>query len=189
MDIQNRKIYVVLSDTGALTAKILKRITKAKYNHVSLSLKDDLSEMYSFGRRWKYWAFFGGFMKESLRWGLFSRFPKTQVAVFPFEVSQTQYHAICSSIEKMYADRKRYKYNWWGLFLVLFHKKANRKRHYFCSEFVKKVLVDFGIEKEENFPYVTTPNDFLALYGGGKTYEGELRAYAPPDLLSEQQAV
>ena len=47
------RIYVVLSDSGSVVSKLLRLFTKAKYNHVSLSLREDLSEMYSFGRRWK----------------------------------------------------------------------------------------------------------------------------------------
>ena len=191
MEVHNKTktVYVVLSNTGALTAKILHRFTKAEYNHSSISVKEDLSVMYSFGRRWKYWALCGGYVKESIRWGLLSRFPETKIVVMPFAVTQEQYTAISKHLEEMHVLRKKYNYDWIGLFLAPFRKKIKRSHHYYCSEFVKEMLVNFGLAKEEDFPYITTPNDFLRLYGDKKIYEGKLCDFASIEEEEEKEVI
>ena len=189
MSIKDRGIYIVLSDSGSAISKILRLFTKAKYNHVSISVKEDLSEMYSFGRRWKYYAFYGGFVRETPYTGVFGVFPKAEIAVFPLSVTEMQCEGIKTRLNEMYAQRKKYKYSWLGVFMVPFRKKLNRKRHYYCSEFVRKILLEFGVMKEEEFPAVTTPNDFLHILNGKQTYEGKYRDYmvAPPETEREEE--
>lgn len=61
-----RKIYIVLTYTGTLLARIVRFYTKKKYSHVSIALDEDLSRMYSFGRLNPYNAFVGGFVREGI---------------------------------------------------------------------------------------------------------------------------
>ena len=175
---EKRNIYVVVSDSGSRISKILRLFTKAKYNHVSISLEEDLSEMYSFGRRWKYYAFYGGFVKETPYTGVFGLFPDAKIVVLPFAVTEAQYDAICLHIKDMYAQRKRYGYSWLGIFAGLFGKKLKRKHHYICSGFVEEVLTKFGVVSEEELACVLAPNDFLHKFGERKIYEGRYRDYA-----------
>lgn len=62
-------LYIVVSQTGTLLSRVLKLITGAQYNHVSLGLQPDLEYMYSFGRKNPYNPFYGGFVIESPKWG------------------------------------------------------------------------------------------------------------------------
>lgn len=174
---EKRKIFVVLTQTGAITSKVLHCFTKAEYNHVSISTEEDLSEMYSFARRWKYYPLCGGFVKESPSTGVFGAFPKTKCAVISLDVSAERYEAIKKHLAEMYERRRKYGYNWIGLFLVPFKKRIRRKRHYFCSEFVKEVLVRFGLAEEAQFPYITTPIDFLNIFRDKVVYFGKLKDY------------
>lgn len=185
MEIHNKTLYVMLSNTGAITSKILHRITKAPYNHVSISLEEDLSVSYSFGRRWKYYPWIGGFVRETPDTGVFGRFPETTIVAIPFSVTEAQYEGIRARFAAMYEKRKRYHYDWIGLFLVLFHKRWKRKYHYFCSDFVKDILVEFGVISETELPHITKPNDFLVAYGERKIYEGKLRDFAPTQMPKE----
>ena len=186
MEIHTKTIYVMLSKSDTVTAKILHRITKAPYNHVSISLEEDLSVSYSFARRWKYYPWIGGFIRETPYTGVFGRFPQTQIAVIPFAVTETQYEGIKARLASMYAKRKRYHYDWIGLFLVLFKKKWKRKYHYFCSDFVKETLVDFGVIAGDELPYIVKPYDFLIAYGERKMYEGKLRDFKPSEIVKEE---
>lgn len=165
----------MLSRTTTIPARILHRITKAPYNHVSVSLEEDLSESYSFGRRWKYYPWKGGFIRETPYTGVFGRFPETEIVAIPFLVTDAQYEGIRNRLAEMYAKRKRYHYDWIGVFLAWFHKKWRRKYHYFCSNFVKDLLVDFKVIREEELPYIVKPYDFFIAYGEQKIYEGKLR--------------
>ena len=47
----NQNIYVLLTDTGTMFTKLIKRITAAPYNHASLALDENLNEVFSFGRK------------------------------------------------------------------------------------------------------------------------------------------
>ena len=74
-----KQVYLVLSYTGTMLAKIVRFYTKKEYSHVSISLDKDLKKMYSFGRLNPYNAFIGGFVHESLDTGTFKRFHKTEI--------------------------------------------------------------------------------------------------------------
>lgn len=73
----HKQIFIVITQTGTMLSRILKRITGAEYNHASLSLSQDLTRMYSFGRRHPYNPFWGGFVIESPHAGTFRRFSDT----------------------------------------------------------------------------------------------------------------
>ena len=38
----NKKVYIVLSQTGTILSRILKLVTRAPYNHSSITLSEDL---------------------------------------------------------------------------------------------------------------------------------------------------
>ena len=46
-----KKIYILLTDTGTLFTNLIKLYTKKPYNHASISFDSKLSEVYSFGRK------------------------------------------------------------------------------------------------------------------------------------------
>ena len=76
--LQQPKIYIVASQTGTVPSRLIKRVTRARFNHVSISLDEQLDTMYSFARRHPYNPVWGGYVKESPLTGTFARFPKTQ---------------------------------------------------------------------------------------------------------------
>ena len=81
-----KKIYIVLTQTGTLLSRVLKRLTGAKYNHVSIALDEEFNEMYSFGRINPYNPFWGGFVKESPTSGTFKRFKNTDALVLCVDI-------------------------------------------------------------------------------------------------------
>lgn len=46
-----KKVYLLLTDTGTFFTKLIKLYTKKPYNHASISFDSELSEVYSFGRK------------------------------------------------------------------------------------------------------------------------------------------
>jgi hypothetical protein len=65
----------------------------------------------------------------------------------------------------MYTERKKYKYNYWGLLLSKWRvrvrsRKANR---FYCSEFVNHCLERFGIIRQGAFGKVVRPMELLKL--------------------------
>ena len=113
-----KHVYIVISQTGTLLSRILKLVTKAEYNHASISLVPDLSTMYSFGRKNPYNPFWAGFVTESARFGTFKRFSKTRILVLDITVSEEQYLAIQRRIQTMLTLKEHYHYNYLGLWLA-----------------------------------------------------------------------
>ena len=86
-----KKIYIVLTYTGTILAKIVKVYTRREFSHVSIALDEDLTEMYSFGRLNPYNPFLGGFVQEGVGKGTFKRFKKTKARVYSLQVNDDQY--------------------------------------------------------------------------------------------------
>ena len=90
----HKQIFIVITQTGTMLSRILKRITGAEYNHASLSLSQDLTRMYSFGRRHPYNPFWGGFVIESPHAGTFRRFSDTTAIILAVEITEERYAAL-----------------------------------------------------------------------------------------------
>lgn len=183
------EMYIVLSQTGSFLSKILKVITKAKYNHSSISLTKDLTNMYSFGRLKVSNAFIGGFVRESIHEGMFKHFKNTDAAVFMINVPADTYDGIRKRLEQMYLDRDKYSYNTIGLITAFFGCHLKRKNKYYCSDFVYEVLSDFDIVSSSSFDKIVKPIDFYSYFQENLIYEGKFREYTQEDtrLLSVSQ--
>ena len=94
MNGNNKQIFIVISQTGTVLSRILKRVTGAEYNHASLSLSPDLKKMYSFGRRHPYNPFWGGFVIESPHAGTLRRFSNTTAVILAVEITEERYAAL-----------------------------------------------------------------------------------------------
>ena len=137
----NKYVYIVISQTGTILSRILKAFTHREYNHASISLKDDLSVMYSFGRKYPYNPFLGRFVIESPNFGTFKRFADTKILLLKVYMGDEEYQCLSSLLGSMLENPRDYKYNYLGLYCAavnICHKSPNR---YYCSEFVKELLV------------------------------------------------
>lgn len=132
-----KKIYIVLTQTYTTIARIIKSITKDKYSHASISLDIKCNNMYSFGRKYIYFPFYGIFLKEDLRKGLFIRNKNALVVIYEIKVTKKQYNKIKDKIKEIELNNKGY--NIIGLLLAHFRVKLHRRKYY-CSEFVYEVL-------------------------------------------------
>ena len=171
------KIYVVVTQTGTILSRILKRLTHAEYNHVSVSVDPTLNLIYSFGRKNPYNAFFGGFVKESPKFGTFKRFSETEAIVFTLDVSPETKDAMERKLADMYEHRKEYRYDTAGLLLAPFNVRLNREKTYYCSSFVQYILMKFGLTDDAPFSKNPKPIEFLNIKGARVIYKGKLRLY------------
>jgi hypothetical protein len=174
----SKTIYVVISQTGTILSRILKVITGAKYNHASISLVPDLETMYSFGRLNPYNPVLGGFVEESPHRGTFKRFRNTKVTVLSIAVTDEQYEALGQKLKSMLENKDRYHYNYIGLFLAGVKIPYRQRRCYYCSEFVKDMLVRHGIRGADQLASIVEPMHFLQLPDANYVYCGKLRDFA-----------
>lgn len=173
-----KKIYIVLSQTGSIVCKILEKFTHDDYNHVSLSLDGELNSMFSFGRIYPYIPWWGGFVEESPHFGTMKRFSETEVRVLAVSVNDDIYDRLKSELQQMLSEKYSYHYDVVGLICAAFNKVYRRKNHYYCSEFVREVLVKHGIESPDLFPEIVRPTDFLEIPDCSEIYNGKLREFA-----------
>lgn len=170
-----KKIYIILTHTGTGPSKIIKMYTKAKFSHVSISLDEELNEMYSFGRLTPYNALYSGFVHEGINFGTFKRFKNTEANIYSYEIEDYQYNKIASIIQEMKESTKRYKFNIIGLIAVAFNIRIKRKRAYYCAEFLKYLLEEADVRKD--LPDIIKPEHFMNLKELKLIYNGKLRDY------------
>lgn len=171
-------VYVVISQTGTILSRILRMITRREYNHASLSFCEDLNLMYSFGRKNPYNPFWGGFVKESASFGTFKRFSGTKVIVLRIETDEETYINMKSCVEKMATEPQNYKYNYFGLCIAALKIKFQRENCYYCSEFVRDMLIKFDIQGADKLHGIVHPMRFLELPNASTVYNGRLHDYS-----------
>ncbi len=175
---QNYEVYIVVTQSGSILSKVLKLVTRAPYNHVSLSLETDLNTMYSFGRLNPKNPVLGGLVMESPHSGTFARFHKTKAMVLRKSVSEKQFKALERHLEALYKRREQYKYDIIGLVLAGLKVKYTRKNRFYCSEWVKQMMLRHGMAKKSEFKKITKPIHFLSLENTELIYTGALKDFA-----------
>ena len=184
MQTNNKKIYIILSQTGTLFARLLKIITGDEYNHASISLDRELTQMYSFGRKVVNNPFNGGFIHESLSYGVFGKFRNTKAMIVEVELTDEQFLAIQNKINQMDQMKGDYKYNFRGLFFGVLHIPCKRKFHFYCSEFVRNILQDIGFNIEVPHNKCVKPKHLLQVEHT-RVYKGNLHAY--PSFIAKHR--
>ena len=169
-----KKIYIVLTQTYTTIARIIKSITKDKYSHASISLDIKCNHMYSFGRKYIYFPFYGIFLKEDLRKGLFIRNKNALVVIYEIKVTKKQYNKIKDKIKEIELNNKGY--NIIGLLLAHFRVKLHRRKYY-CSEFVYEVLSNKEIEIYNKENTLFKPEELITNNRFVKIFEGKIRDY------------
>ena len=170
-----KKIYIVLTHTGTTLSKIIKMYTRAEFSHISISLDEELTRMYSFGRLNPYNPFCGGFVHEYIGKGTFKRFKNTWTSVYYMDVTDEQYEIVEKNIQKMQEEREKYKFNIIGLIAVVFNIKIRLRHSFYCAEFVKYLMERAKINNE--LPKIVKPEDFKKIPGLEQLYIGLLREY------------
>ena len=174
-----------MTHTGTSFSKIIRKHTGNTYNHISLAMREDLSEMYSFGRRNPYIFFYGGFVIESPNRGTFKRFKQTIAKVYELEVEDAAFSIIQDCLSRFIAEKKHFGYNFRGILKArknIDYQKTYRR--FYCSQFVNYLLVCAHIIPKGYFGNIVTPEDFASISGVRLLYEGLLREYgaAPAEI-------
>lgn len=171
----NRKIYVLLTDTGTIFTKIIKLYTKKPLNHASIVIDDQFDMVYSFGRKNPRNPFAAGFVKENLRHRFFKN---ADCAIYCVTLTEKQFQKIICKIHEMEKHKNDYRYNLIGLFAVMLNMEFDRKNAFFCSHFVASVLEESGIKVKGHKPLsLVTPHDIKESASLELVYEGKLSSY------------
>lgn len=170
-----KSTYIVLTYTGTWLSKVIKVYKKQDYSHVSISLDENLKEMYSFGRYNPYIGFLGGFVHEGIDKGTFKRFKNTDTLILELSLNKSQYKRLKKTLKTIEEQRKMLGYNAIGLLLSAANIKITRNNKFYCTEFVRYLLDE--IKFKHNLPKIVTPDDFRNIDNVNIIYEGKLKNY------------
>lgn len=168
------RIYLVLTATGTLFSRFLGLITRARYNHVSLCLDDEIEEFYSFGRKIIWFPLIGGFVIERPDKGVYKVFSDTACLIYKLDIDDWKFDKLKVNIDNFKRNQHLYKYNIIGLLGVMFNIPMRRKNRYFCTQFVATMLKECGIHDFRKDTSLAAPDDFHTIPGLEKIYEGLL---------------
>ncbi|MEG0773438.1 hypothetical protein [Clostridium sp.] len=172
-----KSIYLVFSRTGTWLSRLISLFVEGKYAHASISLDDKFTQMYSFGRINPDNPFIAGFTEENLYNGVYKKFSRSECLIYKLDVTEEQYEILKEEINKFFMEKEKYKYNFLGLFGVVFNKPIRRRNHYFCTEFVSEVLMKTNIYNLDKNPALTKPDDLIAIEHKEIIYEGFINNY------------
>lgn len=149
---EQKCIYVVFSSTPYKVGKAIRVLTQETYNHVSISLDENLSKMYSFSRRYYRTPFYGGFVRESV-----SRYHvkgnTAQIRVCRLPVTALQYEKLEAHLSELFEQQERYLYNHLSVSTALLHKLVKVRDAYTCVEFCVKILHSCGVDLDPDTYY------------------------------------
>lgn len=132
-------IYIAFLASNYRTGKVIRTVTRQRYSHVTISEKEDVSEMYSFARRYKNTPFVAGFVCENLsRYTLGS--VSTPVKVCRLALDEKEYEVFKRKLEAFKAEPEKYRYNYFGAAAYIFHRQWKKRTMFTCIEFVLYLL-------------------------------------------------
>ena len=169
-----KKVYILLTDTGTLFTKTIKLYTRKPYNHASIAFDENLTQTYSFGRKKPRNPFIGGFIRENTKEGLFEN---ATCAVYSLTVRATDFDKMQQCIKKLDAEKDNYRYNLIGLIAVIFNKQLKRENAFFCSQFVASVLKQSDSIDFNKPTSLVTPHDLQTTANIELVYQGKLKDY------------
>ncbi len=168
------RIYVLISRSGSIPSRLIYLATRDPYTHSSLSFSDSLEVMYSFARKYSASPIPAGLVTERLDGDFFVRNAYMPCALYGIDVSDEVYSRAKEICKKMLSRADEYHYNFLGICTCNFNIAYEREKHYFCSQFVAKVLSESGAVKFSKPLSLIHPYDFPHQKGFKLIFEGKL---------------
>ena len=137
-------IYIVFSATPTGMGRLIRKATRNRYNHVSLSLSRDIRRMYTFARLHRAIPLYGGFVAESiLRYQSFAG--AARVKICRVEVPEPQFTWLHNYLERLWNEREEYIYNTPAALASLVHLRPTISKAYTCVTFVQGILTRYRL--------------------------------------------
>lgn len=171
-----KKIYVLLTKTGTVPSKIIGKLSRARFSHASLSIDNEFTDMFSFGRKGMK-VFPGGFAKENLRTRVFKKYENCLCEVFSTEVTDENYEGIKNKARYFNDNKDLFGFSYIGIFACWFRIKLKFKNRYFCSQCVSEILKAGNVQLPYD-PLLMRPMDFMKIKNIKKEYFGTIKDLA-----------
>lgn len=171
----SKSIYILISQTNTRFGKLIRKFGKIQYNHASIALDSELSEIYSFARQRHSLVLTGKLVKENISRFTLNRATNINATIFEVPVTEEQYDEIKALIEEIYND-KEYLYNLFSVLTYPLTKGLSVYKAFTCNEFAMYVLKLLGHEVQKPL-YQYKPDDLLEILGDKIYYQGNLLEY------------
>lgn len=186
-EIRDRFVYIMISRTQTKFARCIRKIGRQQYNHASVSLDDNLNEVYAFSRPQHNAVLLGRLVRESLERYTLGRSAEVPVVVFRVPVTEQEYIQISGIIENM-LDNTDYMYNLFSVLTYPVTKGFATYKAFTCIEFVAYVMNEIGYLQEKPY-WRYKPDDLLTELDEKIVYKGDIRMrmsgdYTGPDYFA-----
>lgn len=158
-----KTIYIVLTRSTTILSRLVYLFTGAEYTHASISFEKGLQPMYSSSRKNGCTLFPAGPCKESFYHGYLKEHRDIPCAVYELEVSEEVYEKAKREVERIMQNADEYHFNILGLVLCHFNIPYQRKRNFFCSQFVSEVLKRSRALKLPKQSSLMRPSDYMEI--------------------------
>lgn len=169
-----KTIYLLLTRSNTVISSVIHAATGDEYTHVSLSMDPLLRSFYSFGRFYPNLPLPAGFIRETLGGGYYGRHCAMPCALYALDVSDASYAEMQRLIEEMQSEASCYRYNLLGLLLCRLKLANERGKHFFCSQFVARMLQLSGAVCLPKAASLMRPMEIAQLSGVRLLYRGAL---------------
>lgn len=177
-------VYVILSATPTMMGKIIRLFTKSSYNHSSISLTENWSEMYSFARYRVFNPLVGGFVKEFPQRLSLGKKRNVYIKVYQIPVSQKQFDDIKMFIYNIRDDEEQNIYNSMAVIGILLSCNFNNYKSYTCSDFVAQCLLKGSIDLGQKVSKNIIPDDMQRILDKYTYFIGSITDYTPIQEVS-----
>lgn len=174
-----KDIYVILSATPTKMGKMIRILTRYELNHTSISLTENLTEMYSFARYRAANPLVGGFVKEFPQRLSLGKNRDIYIKIYKIPINNTKYNNIKAFIDNMKNDKEENIYNSLDALGYLFGWRFNAYKAHTCSSFVVKSLCEGEVIVNSNTSRNILIKEIDKLLNKHIYYSGSLSDYAP----------
>lgn len=165
-----RTIYILLTRSGTWFSRLIHFATRDDYTHASIGLDGPDGPFYSFARKYRCLALPAGLVEEQVT--PFRR--AVPCCLYELKVSEQTYFRLRRKLRAMYAHREEYHYSVLGVVACYFNLSLQRRRHYFCSQFVAGLLEDCGAAELPKPPALLRPAELSWVKGLRPIHQGLL---------------
>ena len=153
-----RTVYILLTRSGTWFSRLIHFATQDDYTHASIGLAGPNGPFYSFARKKPHFTLPAGLVEERLS-------PRRCVpcCLYALQVSDQTYARLQARLWKMYRRREHYHYSLLGALACFLNLPLQRRRHYFCSQFVADLLESCHAVELPKPPTLVRPADFCSM--------------------------
>ncbi len=169
-----KNIYIILTQSTSIMSRLIHHFTGETYTHVSIAFNDNINSMYSFARKYASLPLPAGLVEEHIDRGFYKNQQNIPCMVLTLSITESEYFALKTKLYNMFSNSHKYKYSIVGLLLCKFNIPFEIPKHFFCSQFVAKLLNDCEIVALPKQPTLMHPTDFLEIEELTPLFSGKL---------------